>query len=524
MMRLTTSALALAFSMFAACGVKDDVFRPAGTPSIQQSSVALNSPPDVVSTSGLVADDDFMFLTDGSACVRVSKGDLSSTSQEVNVTGSKVLWADKWEVDSVAYLVVSVVDASDIASLYRYHDSDSDGLPDESTETLLFHSGTAKMYITDGVWGGEDGHLYFLDRRCQDIQVAEDTDDDGWPDTICSTAFALSSAHPELLGVRSIAPEMTGLVGEIYGPNAGGAQLVGGARFVMYDADDDLVAEAFFYEPGQMLAPSTWGVPYSGQTSIDVDGGTGSNGSTAEIWEVDANYDDVASLGSVVLGSDGKGTITLSRALVEDEVLSVRFDGKEDDHHLPVVMGDQPQLLELVYDNPLPLAAATTITMKGLNLTLGMTVRVRDVAKDTESDLAVATLVSSTEATVTIPTSVATSTSTRGWQVWLLPSASSEDTSYLKLLPADSSTVYSITSFVPSSGAVGTEVVLTGSGFEERDVEGVCFDGVPATTFTVDSDTQITATVPAGTQTGRITVIQLHNMIMSAIDFTVTVP
>jgi uncharacterized repeat protein (TIGR03803 family) len=59
-----------------------------------------------------------------------------------------------------------------------------------------------------------------------------------------------------------------------------------------------------------------------------------------------------------------------------------------------------------------------------------------------------------------------------------------------------------VISFNPTSGQVGTSVVITGNSF--TGATKVTFGGVAATTFTVDSDTQITATVPSGAQTGKI--------------------
>jgi uncharacterized protein (TIGR03437 family) len=50
----------------------------------------------------------------------------------------------------------------------------------------------------------------------------------------------------------------------------------------------------------------------------------------------------------------------------------------------------------------------------------------------------------------------------------------------------------------------------------------VTFGGVKATVFTVDSDTQITATVPTGALTGRIQATTPHGTATSATDFTVT--
>jgi hypothetical protein len=62
----------------------------------------------------------------------------------------------------------------------------------------------------------------------------------------------------------------------------------------------------------------------------------------------------------------------------------------------------------------------------------------------------------------------------------------------------------SISSLTPSSSIVGSTVVISGSGF--TGATGVSFNGTSATSFTVNSNSQITATVPAGATTGTISV------------------
>jgi len=59
-----------------------------------------------------------------------------------------------------------------------------------------------------------------------------------------------------------------------------------------------------------------------------------------------------------------------------------------------------------------------------------------------------------------------------------------------------------VLSFSPTSGAVGTVVTITGTEF--TGASKVTFGGVAAPTFTVNSATQITATVPTGAKTGKI--------------------
>jgi hypothetical protein len=77
-----------------------------------------------------------------------------------------------------------------------------------------------------------------------------------------------------------------------------------------------------------------------------------------------------------------------------------------------------------------------------------------------------------------------------------------------------------ITSFAPTVGDVGASVVITGTGF--NGTSAVKFNGVSAT-FTEDSGTQITATVPAGATTGPITVTNATGTGTSATNFAVVV-
>jgi hypothetical protein len=59
-----------------------------------------------------------------------------------------------------------------------------------------------------------------------------------------------------------------------------------------------------------------------------------------------------------------------------------------------------------------------------------------------------------------------------------------------------------IFSFSPSSGPVGTPVTITGDSLTQTTRVG--FDWLKAASFTVNSDTQVTAVVPTGAMTGRI--------------------
>jgi len=77
-----------------------------------------------------------------------------------------------------------------------------------------------------------------------------------------------------------------------------------------------------------------------------------------------------------------------------------------------------------------------------------------------------------------------------------------------------------ISSFSPTSGPPGTTVVITGDSF--LGATEVTFPCGKKATFTVDSDTQITATVPAGAMTGEIGVYTPGGNVGSPTVFTVT--
>jgi hypothetical protein len=80
-----------------------------------------------------------------------------------------------------------------------------------------------------------------------------------------------------------------------------------------------------------------------------------------------------------------------------------------------------------------------------------------------------------------------------------------------------------ITSFSPTCGQAGTAVIITGTAFQDAPsaVSSVTFNGTAATTFTVNSDTQITATVPAAATTGPIAVMDSEGTATSTASFVV---
>ena len=116
-------------------------------------------------------------------------------------------------------------------------------------------------------------------------------------------------------------------------------------------------------------------------------------------------------------------------------------------------------------------------------------------------------VVSSTEIKTTVP-----SPATTGKVKVVTPSHTLTSNLNFRVTPT-------ILSFSPTSGPVDTSVVITGKSFTGATI--VAFGGVKATSFEVDSYTQVTATVPSGAKTGKITVTTPGGTVTSTGTFTV---
>lgn len=77
-----------------------------------------------------------------------------------------------------------------------------------------------------------------------------------------------------------------------------------------------------------------------------------------------------------------------------------------------------------------------------------------------------------------------------------------------------------VLSFSPTSGKPGDAIVLTGTGLIQTETIGV--GGVRVNAYTVNSDSQVTFTVPNGAKTGKIGVITPGGSAQSKTTFTVT--
>lgn len=150
-------------------------------------------------------------------------------------------------------------------------------------------------------------------------------------------------------------------------------------------------------------------------------------------------------------------------------------------------------------------SAGSTVTITGRHFTGATGVQFNGVAASYSVD-------SATQITATVPTGATSGPVT----VITAAGSATAATDFTVIPPAPT-----IGGFTPMSGPAGTAVSITGANF--TGATGVSFNGAAAS-FSVVSDTQIAATVPAGATSGTIAVTTAAGSATSAETFTVTSP
>jgi hypothetical protein len=151
----------------------------------------------------------------------------------------------------------------------------------------------------------------------------------------------------------------------------------------------------------------------------------------------------------------------------------------------------------------------TTVIITGTNFTGTTAVRFGTVN-------ASFTVNSPTQITATVPSGATTAPVTV-----VTPNGMATSAAAFTVALPPTPTPPTITGFSPTSGMTGTTVIITGTNF--TGTTAVRFGTVNAS-FTVNSPTQITATVPSGATTAPVTVVTPNGMATSAAAFTVTAP
>jgi hypothetical protein len=188
----------------------------------------------------------------------------------------------------------------------------------------------------------------------------------------------------------------------------------------------------------------------------------------------------------------------------------VRYSSKEG------TASNRPQLVIQQSDEPLPSITGfspanglpgTEVTINGTGFTGITSIRFNGLAASSytvDSSKKIRAIVPAGASTGNISLTVA-----GGWSV-------SEDSFAVLSLPAPPV----IDAFSPASGPAGTEVTIKGAGLAGATL--VTFDGIPASSFTIDSDAQLRAVVPAGATSGKLSVTTLGGAATSAASFVIT--
>jgi kumamolisin len=137
----------------------------------------------------------------------------------------------------------------------------------------------------------------------------------------------------------------------------------------------------------------------------------------------------------------------------------------------------------------------------------------------TGTNVAALTLVTSDDDYGNTPASSVTFSATAGVQYYIAVDGYNGATGSVVLNWSRDSSLPVVTGFTPAAGPIGTTLTISGSDFTGATVASL---GTTSLDFTVVSDTEITAIVPAGSVTGLISVGNLLGTVNSANQFTVT--
>ncbi len=260
--------------------------------------------------------------------------------------------------------------------------------------------------------------------------------------------------------------------GKFYGNTAGNS--LGGSVFYSFDMGFKPFAKLETWSAKVGVKAEVIGQGFTGATAVSFNG-------------VSATFNNV---------SDTYMTATVPAGALTGPVTVTTFTGKLlSDRSFLVV----PQAKSF---SPANGVVGTSVTITGVSLTQTSSVNIGGKA-------ATFSVVSDTQVKATIPAGAKTGKGI------IVTTAGGIATTTSKLVIAPS-----VKSFTPTSGPVGTSVVITGNSF--TGTTSVTFGGVAATSFKAIGDTQVDALVPTGAVTGPIVVTTPGGTGTSSTAFTVT--
>ncbi|HEU5098254.1 MAG TPA: DNRLRE domain-containing protein, partial [Roseiflexaceae bacterium] len=236
--------------------------------------------------------------------------------------------------------------------------------------------------------------------------------------------------------------------------------------------------------------------------------------------ELNLNYNNAPAIGATPLSSVGivpvntwaefdvtaalNGNGVYSFGLRAPSTNDVRYSSKQAASNQPQLIIQQaaPPALEVFAPAKGPAGVEVTITGVGFTGATGVTfgnVPAAAFSVDTDTQIRAIVPAGAASGKIAVLTSSGTATSLASFEVIATPV---------------------VTMLKPTWGNVGTEVTITGTGLGSA--TSVKFGDLSASSFTIDSDTQIRAIVPAGASSGTVTVVTGTGTAISAASFVVT--
>jgi len=361
------------------------------------SAQVLSSPPEVIDSGHF--DGEWHYSIRGDEAEVDFTSERSGGTSSVSIPGATgILAASARELSGTRYLVVCAIGSQESISVLRMHDTTGDGMPDASTLVELFDSDSEPLYVTSLAWS-DGGRLYMLDRRCQDIRLATDSDSDGWPDVLRSIPYAKSDDYAQLLDTFAVVSPAGGTVDALTDWSPASRRKIPYWQFV--DSDLNGVADGASKVAEGGLGIAVKGMPFDGQSAVEV---AGEPGRTVELWSVDSAGDNDSLLGSTSISStslDYWVSLTVSPSLQLGATVRVQYENDFQSGRIFKVVRDWPQILGVgwlwveVGDN------GGTVEVEGLNFTSDMTIRMATISGN-EYTLST-TFIDSENATGTIP-------------------------------------------------------------------------------------------------------------------------